>query len=66
MIYYLFTEGAVKIDPNRLVEYLDEIYPASATASTPIQGGKKEPPAGVTKIAKARAGSCKSRKQHRK
>ena len=41
MIYYLFTEGAVKIDPNRLVEYLDEIYPASATASTPIQGGKK-------------------------
>jgi hypothetical protein len=41
MIYYLFTEGAVKIDPHRLVEYLDEIYPASAIASTPIQGGKK-------------------------
>ena len=60
MIYYLFTEGAVKIDPNRLVEYLDEIYPASATASTPIQGGKK----GASRRRYKNKSKGKSRKLH--
>lgn len=70
MIYYLFTEGAVKIDPNRLVEYLDEIYPASVTASTPIQGGKKR--ASRRHYKNKSKGKAKSRKlnsirkQHRK
>lgn len=69
MIYYLFTEGAVKIDPNRLVEYLDEIYPAlpasaSATASTPIQGGKKR--ASRRRYKNKSKGKNKSRKQHRR
>ena len=70
MIYYLFTEGAVKIDPNRLVEYLDEIYPASVTASTPIQGGKNR--ASRRHYKNKSKGKAKSRrlnsirKQHRK
>jgi serine/threonine protein kinase len=66
MIYYLFTEGAVKIDPNRLVEYLNEIYPAedasSAISSTPVQGGKKR----ATRRRYKNKSKGKSKKQHRK
>jgi hypothetical protein len=63
MIYYLFTEGAVKIDPNRLVEYLSEIYPAGvAVSSTHIQGGKKR----ASRRHYKNKSKGKSRKQYRK